>query len=60
MGEAYPLALDINILCDVDRELYGKENVISSDSVVLDHSISWVNLARHCLELRGGQAIACY
>ena len=44
MGEEYPFTLDILILREVDRELYGKENVITSDSIILDHCLSWVNL----------------
>lgn len=60
VGEAFPIALDIRLMCDVDRQLYGKANVISSDSVVLDRCESWVNLTRHCLELRCGRAIAVW
>ena len=56
LGEDYPFALDVHLLYDVDHQLYGKKNVISSDSVVLDNSESWVNLTRHCFELRGVQA----
>jgi hypothetical protein len=47
----------IQIRKDVDRELYGKENVITSDSVILDHCSSWINLTPRCLEKHGGQAI---
>ena len=57
IGESYPFDLDIRVEDSVDRLLYGKQNVISSDSVVLDRSKSWVNLARHCMELTGKQAI---
>ena len=57
VGEAYPFALDVRVLGGVDRMLYGKENVVSSDSVVLDRCVSWVNMARHCMDLRHGQAI---
>ena len=46
----YPFALDIRILREVDRELYEKEFVITSDSIILDHCISWVNLTRECLD----------
>ena len=53
IGEAYPLALDIQILKDVDRNLYDKENVITSDSIILDHCKSWVNLCAKCLGDRG-------
>ena len=49
IGEEFAFALDIRILRDVDRSLYGKENVITSDSVILDHCGSWVNLAAECM-----------
>ena len=42
--------LDIQILRDVDRTLYDKELVITSDSVILDHCRSWVNLTAECVE----------
>ena len=49
IGEQYQFPLDIQILKNVDRELYDKENVISSDSIILDHCKSWVNLAARCI-----------
>ena len=57
LGEEYPFILDIRILRDVDRELYGKENVVTSDSIILDHCISWVNLTPECLERQGKDTI---
>ena len=57
IGEKYPFALDIQIRKDVDRELYGKENVITSDSVILDNCKSWINLTPKCLEKHGGHAL---
>ena len=50
IGEEYPFALDIQILREVDRDLYDREFVITSDSIILDHCISWVNLTRGCLD----------
>jgi hypothetical protein len=50
IGEEYPFALDIQILREVDRDLYDKELVITSDSIILDHCISWVNLTRGCVD----------
>ena len=50
IGEEYPFALDIRILREVDRDLYDREFVITSDSIILDHCISWVNLTRECLD----------
>ncbi len=49
-GEDYSFNLDIQIRKDVDRTLYSKENVITSDSVILDHCSSWINLTEKCME----------
>ena len=57
VGDAYPFALHTYVESGVDRLLYEKDNVITSDSVILDHCASWVNLMRHCMELSGKQAI---
>ena len=57
LGEAYPFDLDVRVEDGVDRLLYGKSNVISSDSVVLDNCASWVNLSQCCLELSDAQAL---
>ena len=56
IGDEFAFDLDIQILRDVDRSLYGKENVITSDSVILDHCVSWVNLAAACMEGSGKPA----
>ncbi len=56
-GEGYPFSMDIRLLKDVDRELYGKENVVTSDSIILDHCASWVNLMACCAEKHGVQPI---
>ena len=53
----YPFALDIQIQKDVDRELYEKENVISSDSIILDRCLSWINLAALCMERQNRQGL---
>lgn len=44
IGEEYSVDLDIWIIRDVDKTLYDKDNVITSDSVILDHCHSWLNL----------------
>ena len=56
-GEGYPFSMDIRIQKDVDRALYGKENVITSDSVILDQCSSWINFMAKCMERNGGTAI---
>ena len=50
IGESFSFELDIQILKDVDRTLYDKENVITSDSIILDRCKSWVNLAGACMK----------
>ena len=55
--KGFSFALDIQILRDVDRSLYGKEHVITSDSIILDHCLSWVNLTAECLKQTGKSAI---
>ncbi len=50
IGEGYDFSLDIQILKDVDRTLYQKEHVITSDSIILDNCRSWVNLGAECLK----------
>ena len=52
--------LDIRILRDVDRTLYGKEGVITSDSIILDHCSSWINLTSECLKRKNKQAICVW
>ncbi len=49
IAESYPFELDIRIQKDVDRELYNRELVVTSDSIILDHCASWVNLTVQCL-----------
>ena len=60
MGENVPLPLDIRIMGEVDRALWEKENVISSDSIILDHCKSWVNLAARCAEKRNVQPLCVW
>ena len=50
IAQGNSFALDIQVRKDVDRALYDKENVITSDSVILDHCISWVNLMDVCIK----------
>ena len=57
IGETYPFELDIQILRDVDRVLYGKDNVISSDSIILDHCKSWTNLGLECAKALNARCV---
>ena len=43
-GEARSFNLDIQIRKDIDRSLYEKENVVTSDSIIQDRCFSWVNV----------------
>ena len=52
IAEEYIFELDIRILREVDRVLYEKENVITSDSIILDHCSSWINFAAQCPDLK--------
>ena len=57
VGEDYSLELDIKILRNVDRSLYEKENVITMDSIILDHCNSWINLVSECMKQTGNKGI---
>ena len=57
IGERYPFALNIEILRDVDRALYEKENVITSDSIILDHCKSWANVTAECMKRQARQGL---
>ena len=39
-----------DVINDVDRALYGKENVITADAIILDKCVSWFNLVRPAIE----------
>ena len=57
VGEDYSFDLEIHIQKDVDRTLYNKENVITSDSIILDQCSSWINLTEKCMERLNKQGI---
>ena len=57
IAEEYAVCLDTQILKDVDRTLYGKPNVITTDSIILDHCESWINLTAKCMEKQGKHAL---
>ena len=50
IGEEYPFDLDIQILKAVDSTLWDKNNVITTDSIILDHCICWFNLIKICVQ----------
>ncbi len=53
----YAFDLNIQICRDVDRTLYQKEYVITSDSIILDHCVSWANLTAECMKRKGKHGI---
>ncbi len=57
VAEDYSITPDIQILKEVDKTLWDKENVITSDSIILDHCKSWVNLMRRCAEKRSAELL---
>ena len=43
------------VINDVDKNLYGKENVITSDAIILDNCASWFNLTERVIEAEIGE-----
>lgn len=50
IAKNYKVEVEIELLNAVDKELYGKEYVISGDCVVIDESISWIPLYKWIIE----------
>jgi hypothetical protein len=57
IGEGYPFDLDIQILKAVDSALWEKDNVITTDSIILDHCIGWFNLMKICVQNHGAKTL---
>ena len=57
IGEGYPFDLDIQILKAVDSTLWNKDNVITTDSIILDHCIGWFNLMKICVQKHGAKTL---
>ena len=60
IGEGYPFALDLQILKAVDSALWDKDNVITTDSIILDRCISWFNLMKICAEKHGAKTLCVW
>ena len=56
-GEGYPFELDIPVLKAVDSALWDKDNVITTDSIILDHCIGWFNLMKLCVQKHGAKTL---
>lgn len=50
MFEGLELQIEVENIDNVDSVLKSKENVVSSDTIILDNCISWVNLNRNIIE----------
>nr|MCR5783790.1 DUF434 domain-containing protein [Clostridia bacterium] len=57
IAEQMACELDIQIIDDVDRVLWRKENVITSDAIILDHCLSWVNVLDECTKKHGKKVL---
>lgn len=55
VGEIYPFDLDIRLLKQVDKALWDKENVITTDAIILDRCVSWINLMKKCTAKHGSK-----
>lgn len=42
MSVEYNVEVEINLIDACDKSFYGKENVISGDSIVIDNAKSWI------------------
>ncbi len=60
IGEEYPFNLDIQILKAVDLTLCEKDNVITSDSVIMEKCIGWFNLVKLCTQEQGIKTICVW
>ncbi len=60
IGETYPFDLDIQVLKAVDSALWDKDNVISTDSIILDHCIGWFNLMENCVQKHGAKTLCVW
>lgn len=50
LGKGLPFPVEARTVTQVDKQLFGRECVVSSDSLVLDKCISWYNLASSLVE----------
>ncbi len=60
IGEQFPFELDIQILKAVDSTLWDKDNVITTDSIILDHCVAWFNLMKTCVQKHGAKTICVW
>ncbi len=44
------LQIEVENIDNVDSVLKSKENVVTSDAIILDNCISWINLNKYIIE----------
>ena len=49
-GVAAGVETEVELRPDVDRTLYGREAVVTTDAIILNHCLSWYNMARWIIE----------
>ena len=52
--EGSPVKATFEVIPDVDRNLYDRENVVTSDAVILDRCRSWFNLVKRAIDTELG------
>ena len=57
IGEGYPFRLDIQILKAVDSALWDKDNVITTDSIILDRCEGWFILIKICTQKHNAKTL---
>ena len=60
IGECYPFDLDIQLLKAVDSALWNKDNVITTDTIILDRCIGWFNLMKICVQKHGAKTLCVW
>ena len=50
LSEGSELQIEVENIDNVDSILQSKENVVSSDAIILDNCISWINVNRNIIE----------
>ena len=60
IGEGYPFCLDIQLLKTVDSALWDKDNVVTTDSIILDHCIGWFDLMKICVQKYGAKTLCVW
>ena len=56
MGQGIP-GLETEVIKDVDRTLYDKDLVVTSDAIIMDHCGGWISLTKECMKRLGMQGI---